>query len=171
MNRVEKILVDCFLDGGKVLICGNGGSAAMSQHIAADFVGRLSSDDDTFLPAVALANPAIVTAIANDFGYHEVFSHQVAVMARPNDVLMVLTTSGESESVVETCMTARDMGIDIVGFWGDGVGVWENLGMIIEYCSDVKLEGTEAIQEYHLREAHRLCRAVKGYVSTYRGDE
>ena len=172
MNRVEKMLVDCFLDGGKVLICGNGGSASMSQHIASDFMGRLSSDDDVFLPAVALTDSAIVTAIANDFGYHEVFSHQVAVLAKENDVLMVLTTSGESENIVEACMTARDMGVGIVGFWGDGVGVWENLGMMIEYCdtSGKKLTGTEAIQEYHLREAHKLCREVKMLIATYMGD-
>ena len=170
MDKITKILVDCFLDGGKVLICGNGGSAAMSQHIASDFVGRLSGEDDVFLPAIALTDPAVITAIANDFGYHEVFAHQVRVMAKQDDVLMVLTTSGESENIVEVCMTARDMGIDIVGFWGDGVGVWKNLGMMIEYCSDVQLEGTEAIQEYHLREAHRLCREVKAQITTYLED-
>ena len=113
--------------GGKILICGNGGSAADSQHLAAEIVGRFRRER-IGLPVIALTtDSSILTAIGNDYGYTCVFSRQVEALARPGDVLVGISTSGKSENVVTALNQARSMGAVTVAFTGAGGGKWARL--------------------------------------------
>ena len=144
--------------GNKLLICGNGGSAADAQHLAAELVGRFVADRRA-LAAIALTpDTSALTAIANDYGYDAVFSRQVAGLAQKGDVLLGISTSGQSASVLAACETARSMGCDVLGLTGrDG-------GALRAQCDAVVVapaEETAHIQECHIVVVHLLCALIE----------
>jgi len=139
--------------GGKILFCGNGGSAADSQHLAAEFVNRFQIERPP-LPAIALTtDSSILTAIGNDYGFDKVFVKQVQALGAPGDVLVGISTSGNSANVLEAMRAARDKGMITVGMAGQN-------GDIVPLCDHALLvphKTTALIQEIHIAAGHLLC--------------
>ncbi len=151
---LARAVAKCLLDGGKILTCGNGGSASDSEHITAEFVGRFRRERRS-LPSVALTGPAsLVTAIANDYGYDQVFSRQVEGQGRPGDILFAISTSGNSQSVINAVIAARKKGILTVAFSGDSGG---KLAPSADIAIRVPSTVTAHIQEAHITVAHMIC--------------
>ena len=156
--RAAGVIAESMSAGGKLLTFGNGGSAADAQHIAAELVGRYVLDRAA-LPAIALTeNPSIVTAVANDYSYDEVFKRQVEALGRPGDVALGLSTSGDSENVVRAFEAARERGLRTVAFTGESGG---RLSTLAEICIRVPAADTPRIQEGHTALAHALCELVE----------
>jgi D-sedoheptulose 7-phosphate isomerase len=156
--EVGQRIAESLRAGGKVLVFGNGGSAADAQHLAGELVGRFQRDRPG-LPALALTTDAsIVTAIANDLGFETVFRRQVEAHGRPGDVAIGISTSGRSANVVEALRVARDRGLLTVGLTGGGGG---RLGGLVHYLVDVPHHSTARIQEVHAMVVHVLCQAVE----------
>ena len=147
--RAAELLVNALLDGGKVLLCGNGGSAADSQHLAAEFVSALTRDRvRPAIPAIALTtDTSILTAIANDFGFEGVFARQVEALGRPGDVLVGISTSGGSPDVIRAVEAARDQGLRTIALTGRGGGP---LAEVADVAIRVPSEVTSHIQECHI---------------------
>lgn len=155
---VADALVDAYRRGNKAVFLGNGGSAADAEHLAGEFLGRYLRDRQS-LPAVALAgNPSTVTAIANDYGYAEVFSRQLEGLARSGDVVVALSTSGRSENVLRAVDRARAMGVVAVGMTGADGG---SLAERCDHCLCVPADETPRIQEGHMLIGHTLCEFVE----------
>jgi D-sedoheptulose 7-phosphate isomerase len=140
--------------GGKLLVCGNGGSAADSQHIVAELVGRFLADRPGY-PAVALTgNTSTLTAVGNDYGFDQIFARQVQALAGPQDVLLVISTSGNSTNCVQAVAAARRHGLKVHGFLGaDGGALLPLLDGALVAPSD----HTPKIQEIHITMGHLLC--------------
>jgi len=144
--------------GGKVLVFGNGGSAADAQHFAAELVGRFARDRIA-LPALALTtDPSIVTAVGNDFGFEAIFRRQVEAHGRPGDVAIGITTSGQSPNVIEALRLARARGLVTVGLTGRGGG---KVAPLVDHLIDVPHHDTARIQEVHAMVVHVLCQIVE----------
>ena len=153
----------CLLRGGKILLCGNGGSAADAEHIAAEFVGRFRRERKS-LPAISLTGPAsLVTAIGNDYGYENVFSRQVEGQGRRGDLLICLSTSGNSPSVLNAAKAARTLGILTVGLTGDSGG---KLAGEVDIAIRVPSSATAHIQESHITIAHIVCEIADEILET-----
>ena len=156
--RVGEETIDTLKNGGKVLLCGNGGSASDAQHLTAEFVSRFRIDRKP-LPAVALnCNASILTSIGNDYAYELIFARQVQALGRPGDILWCFTTTGNSKNIALALKTARTMGIKTVGFLG-GSG-----GQCLEHCDFSFLvpgKDTPRIQESHIMIGHILCDCIE----------
>jgi D-sedoheptulose 7-phosphate isomerase len=150
-------------DGGKLITFGNGGSAADAQHFAGELLGRFR-DTRRPLPAIALStDPSVVTCIANDFGYDDLFARQVAALAGPKDVVIGITTSGRSPNVVNGLRAARDVGALTVAWTGADPGpAGEAAGMVLAVPSTT----TARIQEIHTLLMHTICVAVDAWVAS-----
>ncbi len=158
LEKVASRISSCLEDGGKVLLCGNGGSAADSQHIAAEFVNRFRLERAP-LPAVALTtDSSILTAVANDYSFDEVFSKQVLALGKKGDVLIGISTSGSSLNVLRALEAARGKGLVTVGFTGKGGG---KMVERCDYLLKVASEDTPRIQEVHIFCAHVICDLVE----------
>ncbi len=154
------LIAGVFRSGGKVLLCGNGGSAADAQHLAAEFVSVLERDRvRPALPAVALTtDTSLLTASANDFGFEHVFARQVEALGRRGDALVAISTSGTSPNVLAALRQARATGVQTVGFTGrSGGGMVELSDVLIKIPS----ESTQHIQEAHIAVGHILCELVE----------
>lgn len=140
--HVAETIVSCFKNGGKLLICGNGGSAGQAQHFAGELVGKYLHDRRA-LPAIALTtDTSIITALANDFGADYIFSRQVEALGRKEDLLITLSTSGKSDNVARAHLAAASNGMDVVDLRRIG-------------------SNTPDIQENHLRIIHKICKSVE----------
>ena|SRR5271165_4344463 len=156
--KVSELLVDTFDKGNKVLLFGNGGSAADAQHIAAEFVGRFAFDRPA-LPALALSvNPSCVTAIGNDYGFDLVFSRQIEALARPGDMAIGISTSGNSSNVLHGLSTARKMALCTVALTGCTGGKLKNAA---DYCICAPSNETPRIQECHILIGHIISELVE----------
>ncbi|MBN8672474.1 MAG: D-sedoheptulose 7-phosphate isomerase [Chitinophagales bacterium] len=154
---VEKI-VAAFRYGNKVLFCGNGGSAADAQHLAAEFSGRFYSDRDP-LPSEALhCNTSYITAVANDYGYDVVYSRIIKGTGKAGDVLIGLSTSGNSVNITNALQTAKDIGMITVGFTGEGGG---KMKALCDYLVNIPSNDTPRIQESHITVGHIMCQLVE----------
>ena len=143
--------------GNKILICGNGGSAADAQHLAAELVGRFERERRA-LPAFALAtNTSTLTAIGNDYSYEAVFARQLEGLSSPGDVAVAISTSGKSPNVINAVRTARKIGLVTVGMTGLR---GDELAAVVDYCIRVPSERTSRIQEAHILIGHILCEIV-----------
>lgn len=149
------LMVECFRAGNKVLICGNGGSAADAQHMAAEFVSRLSKDfERPGLPAIALTtDTSFLTAYANDCGYEGVFERQVLALGKPEDVLIGISTSGNSPNVIKSVLAARERGLRTIGFLGEGGA----LTGLVDRAVVVPSRDTQHVQEVLLTIEHTVC--------------
>jgi D-sedoheptulose 7-phosphate isomerase len=144
-------------EGKKILLCGNGGSAAEAQHIAAEFVCRFKKERKS-LPAMALTtDTSILTAVANDYSYDLVFARQVEGLGGPGDILFILSTSGNSKSCLAAARAAKEHGLSTVGFTGAGGGALKGL---VDLCFCVPSQVTSHIQEVHLVALHAVCEMV-----------
>ena len=161
INVVESIavlIVETYRNGGKVLLAGNGGSAADAQHIAAELVSRFTLDRPA-LPAMALTtDSSILTAISNDYGYDSLFSRQLEAIAKPGDVFIAISTSGNSPNIVRALKTANDIGVVAVGLTGATGGEMADL---CRYCVNIPSTDTPRIQEGHITIGHILCASTE----------
>ena len=158
--RAAALMTDCLLGDGKILACGNGGSASDAQHFAAEMVGRFERERPE-LPAISLAtDTSILTAIANDYDFAQVFARQVRALGDAGDILLAISTSGNSGNVVAAVDAAHERGMRIVALTGKGGG---RLGELVT-ADDVHLcvphTVTARIQEVHLLTIHCLCDAI-----------
>jgi D-sedoheptulose 7-phosphate isomerase len=151
---VAHLLVECLKAGKKALFCGNGGSAADAQHLAAELVGRFY-DDRRPLPALALhTNTSTLTAVANDYGYEAVFAREIAAHGRRGDLLFALSTSGNSPNILKAVEAARAAGVPTVALTGEGGG---KLAGAADHAIRVPSADTPRIQECHILVGHILC--------------
>lgn len=152
------LLADTFTKGHRVYFCGNGGSAADAQHLAAEFTGRFYFDRPP-LPAEALhTNTSYLTAVANDYSYDEVYARLLRGIAGKGDVLMAFSTSGNSKNIIRALEEARIIGMKTVGFTGQGGGKMKDLCDIL---IDVPSNDTPRIQECHIMTGHIICQFVE----------
>jgi D-sedoheptulose 7-phosphate isomerase len=155
---VGQRMVECLRSGGKILVFGNGGSAADAQHLAGELVGRFLRERPG-LPAIALTtDPSVITAIGNDMGFEAVFRRQLEAHGRAGDVAIGISTSGRSPNVVDALRLARQRGLLTVGMTGGGGG---RLGGLVHYLVDVPSHETPRIQEVHTMVVHVLCELVE----------
>lgn len=158
LERISKCLLECFHTGGKLLLLGNGGSAADAQHIAAELVGRFKQDRAA-LPAIALTtDSSILTAVANDIGAEFCFSRQIEALATKRDVVWALSVSGKSPNVIHALDAARKIGSLIIGFTGkNGHELKErsNLCFMVDHAS------SDRVQEMHQLAYHLICERVE----------
>ncbi|MFT5443052.1 MAG: D-sedoheptulose 7-phosphate isomerase [Myxococcota bacterium] len=158
IGAVAERLVACFAAGGKVLLFGNGGSAADAQHIASEFVGRYVSDRPA-LPAIALtSNSSEYTAIGNDYGFEHVFVRGVEAHGRQGDVAIGISTSGDSSNVLHAIAVAKEHGLVTVGLLGKSGG---KLATAVDYAVTVPSDQTPRIQEAHITIGHIWCELVE----------
>lgn len=152
---------EVFEDGGKLLIFGNGGSAADAQHLAAEFVNRFLINRRP-LPALALTtDSSVLTSIANDFSYELVFAKQIQALGKPEDLALGISTSGTSANVVKAMEAARTIGMKTVAFTGGTVRPGGDLAAICDLVLNVPSDSTPHIQETHLWVEHLLCEIVE----------
>ena len=155
--RAGELLVAALEKGGKVLVMGNGGSAADAQHLVAELVGRFEADRKG-LPAIALTtDSSILTAVSNDFGYEKVFARQVEALGTDGDVVVGISTSGNSPNVLEAIRTAAEHGCTTIGLLGRDGG---KIGPLVDLALTVPVDKTPHIQEAHAVIVHLLCRMV-----------
>ena len=160
IDAVASEIVGSYRSGGKILFCGNGGSAAESQHMAAEYVATLNSKNmRPSLPAIALTvDTSFLTAWSNDFNTSELFSRQIESLGRPEDVLVVYSTSGNSENIVLAVKKANEMGIKTIALLGNNGG---KIRLIADISIIVESNSTPRIQEIHTLCGHSICRTVE----------
>jgi len=157
--RAAQAIHRCFRQGGKVMLFGNGGSAADAQHIAAEFVGRFMRERAP-LPALALTtDTSALTAVGNDYGFEQVFARQIRALGRRGDVAIAISTSGRSPNIIAGVQAARDQGLITIGLTGGDGGALRGL---VEIPIGIPSTNTARIQECHLALEHILCEIVEG---------
>ncbi len=156
--QVVDLIVKAFQEGKRVYFAGNGGSAADAQHLAAEFSGRFYTDRHA-LPAEALhCNTSYLTAVANDYSYDEVYARLIRGIAHPGDILVGLSTSGNSKNMVRAFETAREIGVVTIGFTGESGGKMKTL---CDYLFNMPSSDTPRIQEAHMLIGHIICELVE----------
>ena len=149
---------ECIKNGGKILIMGNGGSAADSQHIAAEIVGRFKKERKG-MPAIALTtDTSIITSVGNDYGYDYIFARQIEALCRPEDLVIGITTSGNSANVVSAMQAAKEIGAVTIGLTGGSGG---KLNAICDFNLIMPSSVTARIQEAHIFVGHSLCEILE----------
>jgi D-sedoheptulose 7-phosphate isomerase len=152
------LITDRFRQGKHLYFCGNGGSAADAQHLAAEFSGRFYINRDA-LPSEALhCNTSYLTAVANDYSYELIYSRLIKGIGKPGDILVGLSTSGNSANILKAFETAREKGITTIGFTGEGGGKMKELS---DYLIDIPSRNTPRIQEAHMLLGHIICQLVE----------
>lgn len=165
INSVANRLIETFNQHNRLWICGNGGSAADAQHIAAEFSGRYLFDRPP-LPAEALhVNTSYMTAVANDYGYDEVYARMIDAMGRKGDILMGISTSGNSKNVIKAFEKAKEKEIIIVALTG---GKTSKMDELSHYCIKVPSYDTPRIQEAHIMIGHILCEIVESSLFSHK---
>lgn len=158
LEDCSNVITTAFKNGNKVLFCGNGGSAADAQHLAAEFSGRFYTDRDA-LPAEALhCNTSYMTAVANDYSYDVVYSRMIKGIGNPGDILIGLSTSGNSKNIVEAFKTAKLKNMVTVGLTGDNGGMMKEMS---DFLLNVPSSDTPRIQESHIMLGHIICQLVE----------
>lgn len=160
-NRLDNVIeasLKVFKAGGKMLFCGNGGSAADAQHIAAELSGRFYKDRPPLFAEALHVNSSYLTAVANDYSYEEVFSRMTQAMGKKGDILIGISTSGNSKNVVKALEKAKELGMITVAMTGEGGG---KMATICDYLLDVPSKDTPRIQECHILLGHILCQQIE----------
>ena len=155
---IVQVITETFRTGGKVLFCGNGGSAADAQHLAAELSGRYYLDRAPLYAEALHVNSSFLTAVANDYGYREVFARMVAAKAQRGDVLMAFSTSGNSENIIAAIRQARKEQMTVVGFTGATGG---EMAKLCDYLIRMPSSDTPRIQEGHILVGHIICEQVE----------
>jgi phosphoheptose isomerase len=158
VERAVRVLERTLRGGGKILLFGNGGSAADAQHVAAELVGRFERDRAALAAIALTTDTSALTALANDFGFEHVFGRQVEALGRPGDAVIAISTSGSSPNVLNGVAAARRLGLATVGLCG---APGSQLAAAVDVAIEASLERTAAIQEVHLAVEHVLCRALE----------
>lgn len=162
IQEIGERLIDVLRNKGKVMFCGNGGSAADSQHLAAELEGRFLIDRRPLAAVALTTNTSTLTAIGNDFGFDAVFERQVRAIGNAGDALVALSTSGNSPNVLRALQTAREMRLFTVGFTGQGGG---QMTALCDVCLRVPSRSTPRIQEMHILAGHIVCDIIERAVA------
>jgi D-sedoheptulose 7-phosphate isomerase len=164
--RAGVLLADTLRAGGKVLACGNGGSAADAQHFAAELLNRFEMERAPLAAVALTTDSSTLTSIANDYAYEQIFSKQVLGLGRRGDALLAISTSGNSMNVMEAMRAARDLGVRLIALTGNGGGRMAAMisGRDVHIC--VPHKRTARIQEVHLLVLHCLCDAIDFQLSS-----
>lgn len=158
IKQISDIVIDSLKKGGKVIIFGNGGSAADAQHIAAEFIGRFKKDR-TALAAVALStNTSVITSLANDYGYEVIFAKQVEALGKKHDVVVGISTSGKAKNVINGIKQAKKMGLETIVLTGCDGG---ELAKVSDIALIIPSGVTARIQEAHITIGHVICELVE----------
>jgi D-sedoheptulose 7-phosphate isomerase len=160
IEAAVQALLACVTSGGKVLACGNGGSAADAQHFAAEFVGRFERERPELAALALTTDTSLLTAVANDYDYSQVFSRQVRALGQAGDVLLAISTSGNSANVVAALEAAHERDMTVVALTGRGGGQIGRLLRETDVHICVPSDSTARIQEVHLLTLHCLCDGV-----------
>lgn len=158
ITQAVDLIVQCFTQNGKVLFCGNGGSAADAQHLAAEFSGRFYKDREPLYAEALHVNTSYLTAVANDYSFDEVYARLVKAKGRAGDILIGLSTSGNSENIIRAFQTAKERNMICIAFTGASGGKlkeWSNL------CLNMPSTDTPRIQECHITVGHIICQLVE----------
>ena len=153
-------MVGCLVNNGKILACGNGGSAGDAQHFAAELVGRFEAERQELAAIALTTDSSIITAIANDYSYKVIFAKQIRALGQPGDVLLAISTSGNSANVVEAIHAAHDNDLRVVALTGKGGGEISELLRAGDVHICVPADRTARIQETHLLAIHCLCDGI-----------
>jgi D-sedoheptulose 7-phosphate isomerase len=156
--EIAQLMIDCLKKDGKVIVFGNGGSASDSQHIAAELVGRFKKDRSALAGVALTTNTAILTSLANDYGYDVVFSRQVEALGKKNDVVLGISTSGKAKNVALGIKQAKKMGIKTVALSGGDGG---DIVKLADVSLVVPSKITARIQEAHITIAHIICEMIE----------
>jgi D-sedoheptulose 7-phosphate isomerase len=163
LENIAEAFIKALKAGNKILLFGNGGSAADSQHIAAELVSRFRRERKA-LPAIALTtDTSILTAIGNDYSFDNVFSRQIEALGEPGDVAIGISTSGNSPNVIKAMQTAQQMEMITIGLTGESGGALKNC---VDFCFQAPSQNTPHIQEVHLTVAHAICDIVENEFSS-----
>jgi len=158
INQISSIIIEAYRKKNKVILFGNGGSAADAQHIAGELVNRLHLEREA-LPAIALTtDSSVLTSIANDYDYSRIFARQVEALAKEGDVVIGISTSGSSSNVIEAVKTAKEKGVKTVGFTGNKGG---KLAELVDFVIGVPSDETPRVQESHITILHIICCLVE----------
>ena len=155
---IAAVMIAALTAGNKLLIIGNGGSAADAQHIAAEIVGRYKQDRSGYAAVALTTDTSALTAIANDYGFEQLFARQVEGLGRRGDVLLALSTSGRSPNILAALRKARELGLVTVGFTGLKGGA---LGALCDRLLVAPTDDTPVVQQIHLAVAHGICDAIE----------
>jgi D-sedoheptulose 7-phosphate isomerase len=158
IKTVSNLIADSFKNGGKLILFGNGGSAADAQHIAAEMIGRFKLERQALAAIALTTNTSILTSIANDYGYEEIFSRQMEGLGTDNDIAIGISTSGNARNVITGVLEAKKMGIKTVALTGSGGG---ELATIADISLIVPSDATPRIQEAHILIGHIVCELVE----------
>ena len=165
LTAIAEQLGKCFQAEGTLYLCGNGGSAADAQHIAAEFVGRFLKERQA-LPAIALTcNTSILTAVGNDYDFSQIFARQVRASVKPSDCVVGISTSGRSANVIAALQAAREIGATTIGFTGESAA---EFAARCDLCFHAPSTETPRIQECHLVAWHLICEAVEDQYTSAR---
>lgn len=163
LEGVARNIIACLKSGGKVLLCGNGGSAAQAQHIAAELVGRFKRERQGLAAMALTTDTSILTAVGNDYGYESIFARQVESLGRPGDILIALSTSGNSPNILKAVEAARSKQLTVVGFTGQKGG---KLAAQVSLTFRAASDDTSHAQEAHITALHALCDVVEASFSS-----
>jgi phosphoheptose isomerase len=162
IERAGELLIDCFRRGRKVLVSGNGGSAADAQHFVAELVGRMRRERQP-LPAISLSSdPSVVTALANDYGYESLFARQIEGLGQTGDILLAISTSGCSPNVLKAVAVARQRRLRVIVLLGQGGDPSLNE---CDLCLRIPTNDTQRVQELHMAVLHSVCEYVEKKVT------
>ncbi|MEP7154600.1 MAG: phosphoheptose isomerase [Betaproteobacteria bacterium] len=156
----SRAMVECLKNGGKILSCGNGGSAGDAQHFAAELVGRFEREREELAAIALTTDTSILTAVANDYSFDEIFSKQVRALGRPGDLLYGISTSGNSKNVIAAIEAAHRKGMHIIGMTGRAGGKIAGMMQPGDVLLNVDSPVTARVQEVHLLMLHCLCDAI-----------
>lgn len=156
-----KLLSNCFKNGGKVISCGNGGSMCDAMHFAEELSGKFREERKA-LPALAISDPGYISCVSNDFGYDHIFSRQLEALGKPGDVLLAISTSGNSENIIQAAKKARELGISVIGLTGKDGGKLSEL-------SDIEIRAPKSnyadrAQEIHIKVIHIMIDGIESTI-------
>jgi D-sedoheptulose 7-phosphate isomerase len=162
--EISKIIVEAIKNGGKLLIAGNGGSAADSQHFAAEIVGRFVLERKGY-PAIALTtDTSILTAVGNDYGYDTIFSRQIEALGNEKDIFIGISTSGNSKNIINAINVAKEKKMHVIGMTGKDGGIMKD---ICDKCLILNYKSTARTQEHHIMSIHLICEYVEAELKKY----
>ncbi len=158
IKKISQLLAQSLANGGTLFWCGNGGSAADSQHLAAELVGRFKKNRRALRSIALTTDTSVLTCVANDYSYDDIFARQVEALGRPGDVLIGISTSGNSENVLRAFKAAKEMGLMTIALLGKGGGPCKDL---TDHALVIPSDSTARIQEAHILIGHILCELIE----------